>query len=82
MKSFRIPVRTLPENAVFWLLLLSIALGSAVSLYQKLADRAGEAPEYYYAAAPAASPVSAPVIPVKEFLEPVTLYPCMPDRFR
>lgn len=78
MKLFRIPVRTLPENAVFWLLLLSIALGSAASLYQKLADRAGEAPEFYYAAAPA----STPVIPVKEFLEPVTLYPCMPDRFR
>ena len=30
----------LPENAVFWLLLLSLAAGSAASLYGKISDRA------------------------------------------
>ena len=30
----------LPENAVFWLLLLSLAAGSAVSLYGKITERA------------------------------------------
>lgn len=34
------PLLRIPENAVFWLLLFSLAAGSAVSLYAKFTDKA------------------------------------------
>ena len=58
----------LPENAVFWLLLVSLALGSASSLYNKITDRSErlEAAAEYYAAAPALNNRS--VISVKDYI--------------
>lgn len=34
------PLLRIPENGVFWLLLFSLAIGSAVSLHSKLTERA------------------------------------------
>ncbi|MEY8394527.1 hypothetical protein AALB64_06830 [Lachnospiraceae bacterium 45-P1] len=66
----------LPENAVFWLLLLSLAAGSAASLYGKISDRAAleEAGAEHYTAAPASAGRS--VISIKDYLSSDLPYPC------
>lgn len=58
----------LPEHAVFWLLLVSLSLGSAASLYKKITDRSErlEAAAEYYAAAPTVN--SRAVISVKDYI--------------
>lgn len=85
MRFYR-SLRGIPENAVFWLLLFSLAVGSASSLYQKAADKAAAGrvePEYYTAvqaeadydpAAPAANSQS--VASIKSYLTLELPYPC------
>lgn len=38
--KFKKRISQIPENAVFWLILFSLAVGSAASLHQKVSDRA------------------------------------------
>lgn len=66
----------LPENAVFWLLLFSLAAGSAASLYGKITDRAAleQVSTEHYSAAPAAN--SRSVISIKDYLSSDLPYPC------
>lgn len=60
----------IPENGVFWLLLFSLALGSANSLYQKITDRnAGYEVHTEHISAVTTSG-SLPVISMKELLSP------------
>lgn len=68
-------LRRMPENAVFWLLLFSIAFGSAASLYGKITDKAKvmAAPAEYYVA-PAANAQS--VISINDSISAEPLYPC------
>lgn len=65
-----------PENAVFWLLLFSLVLGSASSLYGKITDKAAlkQAAVQYYTAAPAAN--SQAVISIKNYIPSGLPYPC------
>lgn len=66
----------MPENAVFWLLLLFMAFGSATSLYGKITERneARAVQAEYYAAAPVSSVPS--VISIKDYISSEPLYPC------
>lgn len=68
-------LRRIPENAVFWLLLFSLAIGSAGSLYQKITDH----PAGYEVHAEHISTVttsgSLPVISMKERISPEFLMP-------
>ena len=66
----------LAENAVFWLLLLSLAAGSAASLYGKITDRAAleQVASEHYTAAPASA--SRSVISIKDYLSSDLPYPC------
>lgn len=77
MRFYR-SVRSVPENAVFWLLLFTLAIGSASSLYKKTADKAeaGRTEAEYYTAAPAASSQS--VAFIKDYLVLELPYPCQP----
>lgn len=69
-------VLQMPENAVFWLLLLSLAVGSASSLYKKAADKAAinEAAAEYYTAAPVMN--SQPVASIKDSVSLELPYRC------
>jgi len=68
----------MPENAVFWLLLFSMAFGSAASLYGKITDR-NEAravqAEYYTAPAAPVTNVQS-VISMNDYVQVEPLYPC------
>lgn len=68
----------IPENGIFWLLLFSLAIGSANSLYQKITDKhAGYEVHTEHISAVTTSG-TLPVISMKEFLSPEFF---MPDGF-
>lgn len=75
MRFYRI-LSQIPENAVFWLLLFSLIIGSATSLYGKATDKAAaeEAHAEQYIAAPASAGMS--VISMKEYISSELPYPC------
>lgn len=80
--KFRKLLSQLPENGVFWLLLFSLAIGSATSLYGKITDRSeAEAAAYerYTAVSDSyAASVSGSlsVISMKDYVSSALPYPC------
>lgn len=68
-------LRRMPENAVFWLLLFSLAIGSAGSLYQKITDRPAGYEVHAEHTSTVTSSGSLPVISMKEHISPEFLMP-------
>lgn len=70
LKPLRKSLSQIPENAVFWLLLFSLAIGSAASLKQKITDRADayEVHTEHLLVSPAANSTS--VISIREQISP------------
>lgn len=85
MRFYRI-LSQLPENAVFWLLLFSLAIGSATSLYGKITDKSAAMAVHaeHYVAVPASAGPS--VISMKDYISSELPYPCqiyrMPSAIR
>lgn len=65
----------IPENGVFWLLLISLAFGSANSLCQKITDRNADSEVHTEHISAVTTSGTLPVISMKDRISPDFLLP-------